>query len=77
MRKEVYEGWKELKLILGENLYEKYNNLNNIEELYPYFPKTFLHGDYRPDNTLYIDKNNINKKNKNDKDKTDKTYKNN
>ena len=59
MRKEVYEGCKELKLILGENLYEKYNNLNNIEELYPYFPKTFLHGDYRPDNTLYIDKNNI------------------
>ena len=33
MRKEVYEGWKELKLILGENLYEKYNNLNNIEEI--------------------------------------------
>lgn len=59
MRKEVYEGWKELKLILGENLYEKYNNLNNIEELYPYFPKTFLHGDYRPDNILYIAKNNI------------------
>ena len=47
------------KAHLGRNLYEKYNNLNNIEELYPYFPKTFLHGDYRPDNTLYIDKNNI------------------
>ena len=34
MRKEVYEGWKELKLILGENLYEKYNNLNNMLVIY-------------------------------------------
>lgn len=59
MRKEVYEGWKQLKVILGDELYEKYNNLESVEKIYPYFPKTFLHGDFRPDNAIYLDNEDI------------------
>ncbi len=54
-RKEVYEGWKKLKIILGNELYDKYNSIEDIDKLYPYYPKTFLHGDFRPDNALYMD----------------------
>lgn len=57
---EVIRGWDKLKEILGEELYYKYNNLKDIDYLYDYYPKTFVHGDYRPDNTVYIDDKNIN-----------------
>lgn len=61
--KELNElGWKRIKDALGEELYEKYNKLsklNQVDKLYSYYPKTFIHGDYRPDNTVYIDNENI------------------
>lgn len=61
--KELNElGWKRIKDALGEELYEKYNKLsklNQVDKLYSYYPKTFIHGDYRPDNTVYINDENI------------------
>lgn len=55
-------GWKKVKEVLGEELYEKYDKLselNQVDKFYPYYPKTFIHGDYRPDNVVYFDDTNI------------------
>ena len=49
-------GWRKVKEFLGDELYKKYCELRNIDQKFPYYPKTFVHGDYRPDNTLYMDK---------------------
>ena len=61
--KELNElGWKRIKKALGEELYEKYNKLsklNQVDKFYHYYPKTFIHGDYRPDNIVYFDDTNI------------------
>ena len=58
--KENYQkGEIILKDILGENLFNKYDEIKEIDSIFSYYPKTFLHGDYRPDNTLYINKNDI------------------
>lgn len=55
-------GWNKIKEVLGDKLYQKYNKLsklNQVDKFYPYYPKTFIHGDYRPDNVVYIDDTNI------------------
>lgn len=52
-------GWKKIKELLGEELFNKYVNLEYIDSLFEYYPKTFLHGDYRPANTLLINNNEI------------------
>lgn len=52
-------GWKKIKEILGKDLYEKYSELKNLDKKFSYYPKTFLHGDYRPDNALYISKDDV------------------
>ena len=58
--KELNEiGWSKLEVLLGKDLFDKYNTLENIEDYFGYYPKTFLHGDYRPANTLYLGDDNI------------------
>ncbi|SCI24988.1 MULTISPECIES: phosphotransferase [unclassified Romboutsia] len=52
-------GWRKIRELLGENLYIEYCELNHIDNKFSYYPKTFLHGDYRPDNALYMSNNEI------------------
>ncbi|MGL5313259.1 MAG: phosphotransferase [Peptostreptococcaceae bacterium] len=52
-------GWNKIKEHLGEELYNKYINLKDIDTIFGHYPKTFLHGDYRPANTLLINKDEI------------------
>lgn len=52
-------GWSRIKKFLGEELYEKYCNHTRIDSKFSYYPKTFLHGDYRPDNALYVSKDDV------------------
>ena len=52
-------GWKKLREFLGEDRYKKYCKFENVDQNFSYYPKTFVHGDYRPDNALYIDKDDV------------------
>lgn len=52
-------GWEKLREMLGKELFDKYNNIENVDKLFSHYPKTFLHGDYRPANTLYINEDDI------------------
>ena len=58
-KEDNYYGWKKLKEFLGEERYKKYCEFKNIDQKFSYYPKTFVHGDYRPDNALYIGKDDV------------------
>lgn len=52
-------GWRKIREFLGEELYGKYCDFKEIDKKFSYYPKTFVHGDYRPDNAIYIDKTDV------------------
>lgn len=59
LKEEYLDGYEKIKALLGTNLYLKYSQLKDIDNVFNYYPKTFLHGDYRPDNVVYISKDDI------------------
>lgn len=62
LKEENDLGWRKISNILGKELYEKYNKLSENKKMrnsYSHYPKTFIHGDFRPDNTVYFDDENI------------------
>ena len=59
LKEEYLDGYEKIKELLGSNLYLKYSELKDIDNIFDYYPKTFLHGDYRPDNVVYIKEDDI------------------